>query len=101
MTTDIWLVREVRSVLQLSLQWLVSRRLILCQRTQLLPDSQLDRFMVCLKLGYPSIENELDIVKGRTSANGFEEIHPVIGAAELRMIREEVTQVKVSDEVHT
>ena len=69
--------------------------------TQLLPDSQPDRFMVCLKLGYPSIENELDIVKGRTSANGFEEIHPVIGAAELRMIREEVTQVKVSDEVYT
>ena len=69
--------------------------------TQLLPDSQLDRFMVCLKLGYPSIENELDIVKGRTSANGFEEIHPVVGAAELRMIREEVTQVKVSDEVYT
>ena len=64
--------------------------------TQLLPDSQLDRFMVCLKLGYPSIENELDIVKGRTSANGFEEIHPVIGAAELRMIMEEVTQVEVS-----
>ena len=53
--------------------------------TQLLPDSQLDRFMVCLKLGYPSIENELDIVKGRTSANGFEEIHPVIGAAELEL----------------
>ena len=69
--------------------------------TQLLPDSQLDRFMVCLKLGYPSIENELDIVKGRTSANGFEEIHPVIDAAELRMIREEVTHVKVSDEVYT
>ena len=69
--------------------------------TQLLPDSQLDRFMVCLKLGYPSIENELDIVKGRTSANGFEEINPVIDAAELRMIREEVTHVKVSDEVYT
>ena len=69
--------------------------------TQLLPDSQLDRFMVCLKLGYPSIENELDIVKGRTSARGFEEIHPVIDAEMLRMIREEVTHVKVSDEVYT
>lgn len=69
--------------------------------TQLLPDSQLDRFMVCLKLGYPSIENELDIVKGRTSANGFGDVNPVIGANELRLIRDEVKRVKVSDDVYS
>lgn len=69
--------------------------------TQLLPDSQLDRFMVCLKLGYPSIENELDIVKGRTSANGFGDVNPVIGANELRLIRGEVKRVKVSDDVYS
>lgn len=69
--------------------------------TQLLPDSQLDRFMVCLKLGYPSIESELDIVKGRTSADGFQDVQPVIGASELRLIREEVKHVKVSDDVYS
>lgn len=69
--------------------------------TQLLPDSQLDRFMVRLKLGYPSIENELDIVKGRTSANGFGDVNPVIGANELRLIRDEVKRVKVSDDVYS
>lgn len=69
--------------------------------TQLLPDSQLDRFMVCLKLGYPSIENELDIVKGRTSADGMEQANPVMAAGELRLIREEVKHVKVSDDVYS
>ena len=32
--------------------------------TQLLPESQLDRFMICTSLGYPSLENEIAIVKG-------------------------------------
>ena len=31
--------------------------------TQLLPESQLDRFMICTSLGYPSLENEIAIVK--------------------------------------
>ncbi|MDD6404688.1 MAG: MoxR family ATPase [Clostridiales bacterium] len=69
--------------------------------TQLLPDSQLDRFMICLKLGYPSIENELDIVKGKTSAEGFDKVYPVIDAAILKNIRMEVTDVKVGDDVYS
>ena len=48
-----------------------------------------------------SIENELDIVKGRTSANGFGDVNPVIGANELRLIRDEVKRVKVSDDVYS
>ena len=32
--------------------------------TWMLPEAQLDRFMVCLKLGYPSMEDEIDILKG-------------------------------------
>ncbi len=69
--------------------------------TQLLPDSQLDRFMVCLKIGYPDIQHELDIVKGRTTANGFADIMPVISAEGLKVIEKEVTQVKVSEAVYT
>lgn len=69
--------------------------------TQLLPDSQLDRFMVCLKMGYPSMEDELDIVRGRTSSVGFEAINPVITPELLRAIREETKQVRVSDEVYS
>lgn len=67
--------------------------------TQLLPDSQLDRFMVCLKMGYPDIEAELDIVRGRTTADGFEQVEAVIDAGHLKLIRDEVKQVKVKDDV--
>lgn len=69
--------------------------------TQLLPDSQLDRFMVCLRIGYPDIEQELDIVRGRTSVDGFSDITPVISAQELIQMKEEVKKVRVSDAIYT
>ena len=34
--------------------------------TQLLPDSQLDRFMVRLTMGYPSLEDEIEILKRKS-----------------------------------
>ena len=34
--------------------------------TQLLPESQLDRFMICMSMGYPSHEAEMDIAKGKS-----------------------------------
>ena len=37
--------------------------------TQMLPDSQLDRFMVCLSMGYPNFENEVSILSGRQTHN--------------------------------
>mgnify|MGYP000358618089 CR=1 FL=1 len=39
--------------------------------TQMLPDSQLDRFMICTSLGYPDVETEIEIIKhnnGQSSA---------------------------------
>ena len=34
--------------------------------TQLLPESQLDRFMICMSMGYPSHDAEVDIAKGKS-----------------------------------
>ena len=31
--------------------------------TQLLPESQLDRFMICVSMGYPTVEEEMEILK--------------------------------------
>ena len=36
--------------------------------TQLLPESQLDRFMICMSMGYPDLKDEIAIAKGRTHA---------------------------------
>ena len=36
--------------------------------TQLLPESQLDRFMICMSMGYPDLESEIAIAKGKSTA---------------------------------
>src|SRR5699024_6972037 len=37
--------------------------------TQMLPESQLDRFMICISMGYPDIQAEIEIVKGSQKGN--------------------------------
>ena len=37
--------------------------------TQPLPESQLDRFMVCLSIGYPSLENQMKIIHSQKYSN--------------------------------
>ncbi|MGN0161548.1 MAG: AAA family ATPase [Lachnospiraceae bacterium] len=66
--------------------------------TQLLPDSQLDRFMVCLSMGYPGHDDTINIL--RTVVNPpINEVHPIITPQELLFIRENVDNVYVSDSI--
>lgn len=39
--------------------------------TQLLPESQLDRFMICVSMGYPTVEDEMEILR-RSQEGGTE-----------------------------
>ena len=48
--------------------------------TQLLPESQLDRFMICMSMGYPDFDSEVRIARGKSSREGVEQIRPVIDA---------------------
>lgn len=68
--------------------------------TQMLPESQLDRFMICMSMGYPDIEHEIDILKGRNGENPVETIVPVIRAEELMLMQKEVEQVFIHDRVY-
>lgn len=66
--------------------------------TQLLPDSQLDRFMVRLSIGYPEREDELEMLKRRQ--NGEKEmVKQVTDAAGLIAMRNQVKQIFVKDSV--
>ena len=40
--------------------------------TQLLPESQLDRFMICVSMGYPTAEEEIEILKREQSIEKIE-----------------------------
>lgn len=67
--------------------------------TQMLPESQLDRFLICLHLGYPSIEYEIEIIKGRLNSNPLNDLHPVLTAAQLSSLQDEVQSVYVHDKI--
>jgi len=68
--------------------------------TQMLPESQLDRFMLCMTMGYPGLEDEIAIAKGKSNGASVEEIEPVITADGLIEIRAEADQVFVHDKVY-
>lgn len=68
--------------------------------TQLLPDSQLDRFMICMSMGYPDIKSEMEIAKGRTNGNTIDQIQAVIQAANLIEMKTAVEQIFVHDHIY-
>ena len=67
--------------------------------TQLLPDSQLDRFAVCLTIGYPAPENEVEILRERQQGNPLDRVEPVADARTLLAMQKQVEQVFVHDAI--
>ena len=63
--------------------------------TQLLPDSQMDRFMVRLSLGYPSHDDELSLLKRKQGKALLDSVEPVMTGLELEAMRAEVDKVHV------
>ena len=69
--------------------------------TQLLPESQLDRFMICMSMGYPDVKSEIAIARGRSNSANMVELQPVIGAQELEALCGMVEEVYMSDSIYT
>lgn len=69
--------------------------------TQLLPESQLDRFMICMSMGYPDVKSEIAIARGRSSSANMVELQPVIGAQELEALCGMVEDVYMSESIYT
>ena len=67
--------------------------------TQLLPESQLDRFMICMSMGYPDVANEIEILKGKSSGV-VSKVNPVIDRTQLMAIRRQVETVQVNNAVY-
>ena len=62
-----------------------------------LPESQLDRFLMRIELGYPDHQTERKILRGRDRRTLIEELQPCIELDELRGLREQVTAIHASD----
>lgn len=67
--------------------------------TQLLPDSQMDRFIIRLSLGYPSPRDEMAMVLSRQGANPLKQLQPLLTRQQLTAMQDEVEQTFVSDAV--
>ena len=67
--------------------------------TQKLPESQLDRFMVRLSMGYPSHESAVTILKG-DSHKTIEKMERVISKDEILAYQEEVENIKIKESLY-
>ena len=67
--------------------------------TQALPESQMDRFMVRLSIGYPSTDDQARILRARRYTNPLDEIQPVATVESLSEIQNYINSVRVNDEV--
>ena len=67
--------------------------------TQMLPESQLDRFMVCLSMGYPEHEAAVDILK-ENAGKPLSKIVETISVEEFRALRKRTNDMYVHDSIY-
>lgn len=67
--------------------------------TQALPESQMDRFMVRLSIGYPSTENQVNILRARRYSNPLDDVQPVATIESLSEVQNYLSSVRVNDDV--
>lgn len=68
--------------------------------TQMLPESQLDRFMVRLTMGYPDIKSEIGILKERQNMNPLTRVVQVADRDEILLMQNMVDEVFVHDSIY-
>ncbi len=64
-----------------------------------LPEAQLDRFAICLSVGYPDKEQEAEMLKRMKRIHPIETISPVCSVDELNEAKKEVRNVYVDDSI--
>jgi MoxR-like ATPase len=67
--------------------------------THKLPDSQLDRFMMKLHMGYPSVAEQVTLVKQRQEENPLQRVECRLSMEELQELKDEVNHAYIDDAV--
>ena len=68
--------------------------------TQMLPEAQLDRFMIQVSMGYPDTKSQLQILKDRSSADPRDQIRAVISAPDIVQMKQQVKVTYVDDKIY-
>ncbi len=64
-----------------------------------LPENQLDRFMMCLDLGYPSRQVERQILKQHREGQPVDSLQPVVDSAQVVQLQKQVCEIRVDDSI--
>lgn len=64
-----------------------------------LPEAQLDRFLLKMKMGYPDLQEEVEVLNRAQKIPPIEDLHPVIDLDELRVLQQEMKDVYVDDTI--
>ncbi len=64
-----------------------------------LPESQLDRFLMCIRIGYPSRDDEREVYGSQRLAHPLDALEPVLSSEEVVGIQRAVREVRIADEV--
>ena len=67
--------------------------------TQMLPDSQMDRFMLRLSIGYPDHADEIEMIRRKQTGMSPEDVNQVVSKAEMMQIRKEADAVYIKDNI--
>ena len=67
--------------------------------TQKLPESQLDRFMLKLSMGYPEFEDEINVYKGR-SYDSLDKVKGLLDDNDINEMKKSVSEVYVDDSIY-
>ena len=67
--------------------------------TQMLPDSQMDRFMLRLSIGYPEHADAIEMIRRKQSGMSPEDVEQVVTREEMLLIRKEAESVFIKDSV--
>lgn len=68
--------------------------------TQMLPESQLDRFMICVAMGYPEEADEIRILEEQALTQPLSNVRHVITPSQLLQMQREVAQVYIHPTVY-
>lgn len=68
--------------------------------THMLPESQVDRFMICVSMGYPDVASEAKMMKEKYRKNPLDNVQPITDDKGLAVIKQNVSNVFIHDEIY-
>ncbi|TCN18082.1 MoxR-like ATPase [Mesobacillus foraminis] len=64
-----------------------------------LPEAQLDRFLLKMKMGYPDLDEEIEVLSRAQKVPPIDDLQPVVSLEELRKLKKEIKEVYVDDSI--